>query len=338
MPIKLTAPFDVIGAVVKVPATFRVPSFVMMLVTFRLRPPLIVKARPELTVKLLVVASETEITGSFVTPVDGICTSLAAIGTAAGVQFPGVCQSVLTAPVQVKVLVTVNVAEAVPPVPPFVEVTFPVVLTFVPLLAALTFTLNVQALLVGIVAALIEMLVAPGVGAKVPVAQEFVEAGVESTSTPVGKLSTTPAPVSGRRLPAGLVIVIVKVDTLPATDKEGKNDLPIAGGALTVKVALAVTPGSEFPVFTVTGLFFTPIEVALTVKVKLQVVAAAIVALLKLMLVAPATGSKVPVAQLFAAEGVASISIPAGKVSLNETPVKACIVFVFRIEIESCEV
>ncbi len=133
--------------------------------------------------------------------------------------------------------VTVKVAVAVPPLPPSVEVTLPVVLTFAPLVVPLTLTVKLQAVLTGIVAPLMVRLVAAAAGAKVPVAQLLVAIGVASTSSPVGKESVTPTPVKATVFAEGLVMVIVKVEKPPFwTTLVGENDFAIVGGAITVKV------------------------------------------------------------------------------------------------------
>jgi hypothetical protein len=143
---------------------------------------------------------------------------------------------------------TVKVAEAVPPLPPFVEVTLPVVFIFAPGVVPLTLTLKVQAVLTGIVAPLMEMLVAAATGAKVPVAQLLVAPGVASTSSPVGKVSVTPTPVKATVFAAGLVIVTVKVETPLMKADVGEKLLAMVGGATTVKVNVLVVASVQLSV------------------------------------------------------------------------------------------
>jgi hypothetical protein len=144
--------------------------------------------------------------------------------------------------------VTVKVAEAVPPLPPFVEVTLPVVLTLAPVVVALTLTVKVQAVLTGMVAPLMETLVAPATGAKVPVEQLFVAAGVASTTISAGKGSVTPTPVKATVLAAGFVIVMVKVETPLTTMVVGEKLLEIVGGEATVKVNCLVVGAEQLSV------------------------------------------------------------------------------------------
>jgi hypothetical protein len=91
---------------------------------------------------------------------------------------------------------TLMLAEAVPPVPPSVEVTFPVVLFFCPAVVPVTFTEKVHELLAARVAPDRLMTPVPAVAVIVPPPQEPVSPlGVEITS-PAGKVSLKPIPVS----------------------------------------------------------------------------------------------------------------------------------------------
>jgi hypothetical protein len=106
---------------------------------------------------------------------------------------------------------TLSVALAVPPIPPSVELTLPVVLSFAPTLVALTLTLIAQELPgVAIAPPDSVMLVFVAAGENVP-PQVLVAAGVVSTSTPAGNVSLTEMPVKPPGLLAGLVMVIVSV-------------------------------------------------------------------------------------------------------------------------------
>lgn len=140
------------------------------------------------------------------------------------------------------VLITVKVAEAVLPVPPLVELTLPVVLTFVPAVVALTLTLTAQVPPIGSEPPVKLMVAAPAGAVKVP-PQLFNGDGTESTCSPAGKLSVTATPFSATVFAAGFVKFRVKVDTPFGATVEGENDLAIAGGAMTVKFAvLLCTP------------------------------------------------------------------------------------------------
>jgi hypothetical protein len=120
-----------------------------------------------------------------------------------------------------------------------VDVTLPVVLTSDPAVVPLTLTLNVQAVLTGIVAPLIEMLVAAAAAVNVPV-EQLLSAGVGAASTtiPVGNVSVTPTPVNATVFADGLVIVMVNVDIPLTATADGVNDLAIVGGPMTVKLTV----------------------------------------------------------------------------------------------------
>ena len=91
---------------------------------------------------------------------------------------------------------TLMEAEAVPPVPPSVEVTLPVVLFCVPAAIPVTFTENVQELLAAIDAPVRLITLVAWVAVIVPPPQEPVSPfGVEITR-PAGSVSLKPTPVS----------------------------------------------------------------------------------------------------------------------------------------------
>jgi hypothetical protein len=86
-------------------------------------------------------------------------------------------------------------AEAVPPVPPSVEVTFPVVLFCVPAAIPVTFTEKLQKLLAAIVPPLRLITFVPAVAVIVPAPQDPVNPfGVEITR-PAGRVSLKATPV-----------------------------------------------------------------------------------------------------------------------------------------------
>ena len=91
---------------------------------------------------------------------------------------------------------TLRLAEAVPPVPPSVEVTAPVVLFFCPADVPVTFTENVHELLAARLAPARLITFVPCVAVIVPPPQTPISPlGVEITS-PAGKLSEKPTPES----------------------------------------------------------------------------------------------------------------------------------------------
>jgi hypothetical protein len=140
--------------------------------------------------------------------------------------------------------VTVRVAVLdVVPVPPFVELTAPVVLAYEPGVAESKFT-EIAQLVPG--AALVPpvrpMEVLPAAPPVIVPPQVLVTPGVPATTRPDGNASLTARPVRATVLAAGFVIVRVKTELALATTLVGANALLIVGGATTVKVAEAVPP------------------------------------------------------------------------------------------------
>ena len=123
-------------------------------------------------------------------------------------------------------------AVAVLPVPPFVDVTFPVVLVFKPTVVPVTVTLNVQLPFAAIV---------PPVRAIVPVALVVVRLFVpphasnvpSATVKPAGSTSVTATPVNAVDV-FGFVMVKFNVVVLPVKMGFAVKDLFISGGATTV--------------------------------------------------------------------------------------------------------
>src|SRR5579859_1884392 len=101
---------------------------------------------------------------------------------------------------------TVKLAEAVLPVPPLVEVTFPVVLVYCPETAPVTVTLNWHWLLTAMVAPVSAIPVGDVV---VSVPPQTVEEEL-ATVSPVGSVSVNATPFRASVLAAGLVIVKVR--------------------------------------------------------------------------------------------------------------------------------
>ena len=141
--------------------------------------------------------------------------------------------------------ITVSVSLAVPPVPPSVEVTVPVVLTCAPALIPVTLTENVHEPLEASVPP--DKLTVEGdpgglliVAVIVPLPQEPVTV-VEANFTPPGKVSVKLTPLSDTLL-FGLVSVKLNV-LLPFSGMVlGLNDLLMVGGLATVSVAVAAAP------------------------------------------------------------------------------------------------
>lgn len=186
---------------------------------------------------------------------------------------------------------TLKVAEAVKPVPPCVELTVPVVFIFDPPVVALTVTLTEHDPPAEPIAPPVsEMLVAAAVGANVP-PQVFIAFGVVSTSIPAGNVSLTATPVIPAGLPAGLVMVRVRVEVPPTATPVGEKALVIVGGAKTLKftVLLAVPATGVCVVVTPEVVFGCDPGVELvTLKITVQLLLAGIVMPLKFSDVAPA--------------------------------------------------
>ena len=158
---------------------------------------------------------------------------------------------------------TLTLAEAVPPVPPSVEVTLPVVLFCVPAAVPVTFTEKVQEALAARVAPDRPMTFVPAVAVIVPPPQEPVSPlGVEMIS-PAGKVSLKPIP---DRLCVVFGLLIVKLNEVePFSGIEAApKALLIAGGDTTVIDAFEVLPVPPSVEVTVTLLFFTPAVVPVT--------------------------------------------------------------------------
>jgi hypothetical protein len=128
---------------------------------------------------------------------------------------------------------TYNVEVAVLPVPPFVELTFPVVFTYVPEEEAVTVAVTVQLLFSATVPALSMMTLSPAVPVIVP-PHWNVDTFAERVM-PVGRVSIKAMPLKAR---LGLIFVMVKirVDGLPATVGFGEKDFVIEGGATAFTV------------------------------------------------------------------------------------------------------
>ena len=217
---------------------------------------------------------------------------------------------------------TDKVAEAVPPVPPFVELTLPVVLARAPVVVAATLTLMAQLVLTPTVPPLRLIAGSPGFGAKVP-PQVLVAFGVAATCIPVGKASLTATPLCATVLAAGLVMVMVRVEVPFAGMLAGANALVMVGADTTVKVAEAVvlvTPLLEVTVLVV--LFLLPAVLAVTSTLTAQLLLTGMDPPLRLIEPAPAFAVKVP-PQVLPVFGMAATTTPEGKVSLTATPASA---------------
>jgi|SRR5580765_5405571 len=135
---------------------------------------------------------------------------------------------------------TLTLAEAVPPVPPSVELTLPVVLFFVPAAVPVTLTENVQEELAAIVPAVKLMMFVPAVAVSVPAPQlPVTPLGVEITR-PAGSVSVKATPL------AATVLLFWMVKLREVEPFSGMlaapNALMITGGATTVMEAFEMLP------------------------------------------------------------------------------------------------
>jgi len=226
--------------------------------------------------------------------------------------------------------ITATLANAVPPVPPSVEVTAPVVLFCTPVAVAVTFTLKVQDALVDSAPLERLMVLLPAVAVIVPPLQEPVSPlGVETTS-PAGNVSVKAMPLK-EAVEFGFATTKLKL-VLPFSAMDATaNDLVMSGGATlaggpTVKLAEAALPVPALvDVTALVVLVSAPVEVPFTVTLKLHEPLAAMLAPVSDTLFDPAVAVMVPpphkpVRPL----GVATTS-PAGNASVKATPERAAV-------------
>ena len=128
---------------------------------------------------------------------------------------------------------TVIEALAVFPVPPFVDVTFPVMLFCTPAVEPVTVTFNVHVPLAAIVAPLNEMIPVPAVVVNVP-----PHCAVEEVATvrPAGNVSVNATSVNATVFATGFVTVKVKVVVPFKATVAAPKDFDIEGGVTTATV------------------------------------------------------------------------------------------------------
>jgi len=217
---------------------------------------------------------------------------------------------------------TLRFAVAVLPVPPFVEVTAPVVLVYWPEAAPVTVTLNWHWLLTAMVAPVRAM----PVGAVVVKVPPQIVAEALATVRPVGRVSVNATPVRATVFAAGFVIVKVSEVVAFSEMLDGLNTLAIDGGATTLTLAEAVPPVPPSVELTLpVVLFFVPAAVPVTLTENVQEELAAIVPAVKLMMFVPAVAVSVPAPQLPVTPLGVEITRPAGSVSVKATPLAATV-------------
>jgi hypothetical protein len=228
-------------------------------------------------------------------------------------------------------LATVRLAEAALPVPPFVEVTLPVVLVTVPDVASVTFTEIVHKLFGATDPPVKLIAIAPELAESVPL-HVSVAFGVLATVIPEGNVSLTANPVRAIVLPEGFVMVSVKLVVPFNGMVAAPNALLIEGGVMTVTLADAVPPvppSVEATVLVV--LFFWPAVVPVTFTVNVHAPFAGSVAPDRLIKLDPAAAVIVPAPQVPVSPLGVDITSPAGRVSVNAIPLRLCPVFGFVI-------
>lgn len=226
-------------------------------------------------------------------------------------------------------LATVRFAVAVLPVPPFVELTEPVVFVKPPEVVPTTFTDSVQVLLTAIVPPVSVTLPDPAVDVAVP-PHVFVSPFGVATTIPRGNVSVNATPFSATALAAGFVSVSVREVVPFRGTAVAPKALAIDGGATTLIDAEAVPPVPPcveltFPVV----LFWVPAVVPVTFTANVQELLAARVAPVRLITFVPAVPVIVPPPH----EPVRALGVettrPAGRVSLKPTADRLCVVLLF---------
>jgi hypothetical protein len=215
---------------------------------------------------------------------------------------------------------TARFADAVPPAPPFAEVTAPVVLLSAPVVVPVTFTVKLHEELAPRIAPARITLAVPCVAVMVPPPQVPVSPLGVATTKPEGKVSVKPTPVSDVPV-LGFDTVKVNVVLPPSGTVAAPKDFVIVGTATTVTDAFEVLPAPAVVEVTETLLFFTPAVVPMTFTLKVHDPLAANVAPDRLALLDPAVAVIVPPPQLPLSPFGVATTRPEGKLSVNATPV-----------------
>src|SRR5579859_3613914 len=214
---------------------------------------------------------------------------------------------------------TVNVADAVPPVPPFVELTGPVVFVYTPPTALVTLAVTVHELFTGMLPPVRETLADPAVAVAVPPQVLLSPLGVATTRL-AGKVSVKATPFSATPFAAGLVMVTVKLLVPFNGMPVGLKAFAMAGGAKTSMLADAVRPvPPSTDVIVPVVLFFVPAAVPVTFTANVQLPLAARLAPVRLIAFVPCVAVMVPLHVVVRPLGVEIIK-PAGRVSLKPMP------------------
>lgn len=225
-------------------------------------------------------------------------------------------------------LAIVSVAEAVLPVPPFVELTALVVSAYCPEYP-IAFTVTVHELFAATEPPVKLTELPPATAVAVP-PQVFTNPLGVATQIPDGNEFVKAAPVSAELLAAGFVNVNVSV-LVPFTGiVVGLNAAAMDNGASTARLAEAVPPAPPSVELTApVVLFFCPAEVPVTFTVNVHELLCASAAPLRLATFVPCIDVIVPPPQLPVSPFGALTTSPAGNVSVNAMPLKLCAVLLF---------
>lgn len=210
-----------------------------------------------------------------------------------------------------------------PPVPPSTEVTAPVMLVTVPSVLLITFTLKVQEVFAASVAPVKLTTPVPAVAVIAPAPQLPVNPlGVDITR-PAGSVSVKLTPVNAVEALGLVMLKLSEVDSFSGMLGAPKA-FAIVGGEMPAAVTVAEAVLPVPPSTEVTGpvvLFFVPTVVSVTFTLKVHDALPARVAPVKLTTLDPAVAVMVPPPQLPVSPFGVETPRPAGKVSVNPTPV-----------------
>jgi hypothetical protein len=225
---------------------------------------------------------------------------------------------------------TIRFAVAVFPVPPFVEVTGPVVLVETPGFAPVTFTLKVQDVPAAIVAPARLTAPAPAVAVIVPPAHDPERPLGVATVIPAGNVSVNATPANGAVFAAGFVMVKLRVELPFGEMAVGLNAFTMEGGVTTKMLAEAVPPAPPsaevtFPVV----LFCVPAAIPVTFTANVHEPLATRVAPVRLIATEPCVAVMEPAVHVPARPLGEETTRPAGSASVNPTPDRLCAALLF---------
>jgi hypothetical protein len=224
-----------------------------------------------------------------------------------------------------------RLAVAVLPLAAFADVTAPVVLTRFPPAVAVTLTINVHEALAATVPPERLTLFEPAAAVMVPPPHEPVSPLGVATTSPAGNVSVNATPVSAAVLPAGLVMVKLKVVVAFRPICDAPNDLLIEGGSITAMLAEALAPlPPSLEVTELVVLFCAPVAVLVTFTLKVHEELPVKLAPLSVMLLPPALAAMLPPPQPPVRPLGVDTKRPDGNESVKPMPVKVPAAFGFE--------